>query len=131
MSVPSDALSALAIFALDHGVASIERGGPLIPMLIAETGGTRTLDRFVAERLDEALALARDAARSTSADRFVVVYDGYLTVDGRRSDAVYAEVAERDEPVTHLFVHRYAPAGLRRRNRSVGSAAYLGSTPAP
>lgn len=86
----SEALLELIFQALDHGIASIERGGPLIPFVLVDGGdGDRSLKRFMADELEAAQAAAREHLHGLpGAVRVALAYDGFLTVDGARSDAV-------------------------------------------
>ncbi|MDM7855497.1 hypothetical protein [Cellulomonas alba] len=118
---PSDEVKALAELALTHAVTSVvPEGGPLIPFAIVETvGGDRSLQRFVDE-LSAAQQRARDAIRSAppQAARAAVAWDGYLTMDGQRQDAVFVEVSDRGLPSV-VLAHRYHDAP--------GSAEPIGS----
>ena len=103
----TEALATLAFVALDHGIESVREGGPLIPFAIHEgLDGERNLTRFVAEREKEGEARAREFARQNIADgRVAIAWDGYLTVDGDRADAILVEAPWRAErPVRALAV---------------------------
>ena len=54
-----DGLADLAMFTLDHALDSIEQGGPLIPLVLADTADGRQGHRFMAGSLEEGLAQAR------------------------------------------------------------------------
>src|ERR1051326_8768995 len=86
MRRPSDSLMALVFLALDHGIESIRGGGSLIPFLIAEADGRRKLDRFVANTLEESLALAQATAHALPSvvSAYAIAYDGFSTVSGQR-----------------------------------------------
>lgn len=58
--------------------------------------------------------------------RAVVVYDGYATLEGRRSDAIFAHGRSVAPEQTHLLAQRYRPAGFLRPFKTIGNAAYLG-----
>ena len=103
-------LGDLALFALTHAVRSVvPEGGPLIPFAMVETTDGRALARFVGD-LEEAQARARDHVRASSAVRAAVAWDGYLTVEGVRTDALFVEAGE---PGTAgiVLAHRYRDAG--------------------
>ena len=122
----SDELLDLVFAALDHGIGSVEDGGPLIPFVLAETAGGRELTRFAAETLEEGVAQARQHAGASAADRVAVAYDGYLTVEGERSDAIFVEAQERTAPSSVVFAQRYRPGGRLRKFATVGNAAFAG-----
>jgi hypothetical protein len=128
---PSEELINFALFALDHATGSVvDSGGPLIPFVLTEVGGQRKLDRFAADRYEESVQIARvhllgQAARGL--DAAVVAWDGYLTVEGRRTDAVFVEASAAGEPESVVLAQRYEKRGLLRRKVAVvGNSALVG-----
>ena len=95
--------------ALDHGVRSVEGGGPMIPFVIHHGPDGATLHRFVAETLEEgqdrARAFAWQAGPATL--RIALAYDGYLTLDGERRDAIFVQAQAADTPTSDLFAQQY------------------------
>jgi hypothetical protein len=117
----------LAFMALDHGVGSVAQAGQLTPFVVTEVAGERRLSRFAAERLEEGLAYARAFAREADdAQRVAVVYDGYLTLAGERSDAVYVEAQERGAETAVVLAQRYRPAGRFKKFATIGNPGLLG-----
>jgi hypothetical protein len=117
----------LLFFGLDHGIDSVRAGGPMIPFVIAERSGERSLARFVAETLEEGVAHAVDSIKANPADRSVLVYDGYLTLpSGEKFDAIYAEAVDAAGHVT-VMAQRYKPKRLLRGFETVGNPALLPS----
>ena len=55
--------------------------------------------------LEGGRALIRQYARS--GQYYVLVWDGYLTMQGKKEDAVFAEAGESDAPSGLLFAQRY------------------------
>lgn len=99
---------ALAELALGHAVTSVvPEGGPLIPFAIVENAeGHRALNRFMDE-LTAAQQHARDEVRSApTAVRAAIAWDGYLTLDGQRQDAVFVEASDRGR-ASIVVAHRY------------------------
>lgn len=124
-----EALTDLAFLALDHGIESIKDGsGPLIPFTITEPPpGGRNLQRHVSDTLEEAQTGAREALRrDTDAVRAALAYDGYITVDGERSDAIIVEAYERGQEHGVIYAQRYQPARLLRKFSTIGNTAFLG-----
>lgn len=114
---PSPQVYELASFALAHAVRSIvPEGGPLIPFSLVETAEGRSLQRFVGE-LSEGIARARDCVRASGALRAAVAWDGYLTTEGRREDALVVEASDAGRPSV-VMAHRYAQTW--RGARAVG-----------
>jgi hypothetical protein len=119
----SEELMDLAFFALDHGIDSVHAGGQLIAFAVIETDRGRELARFATERLEEGPAAARKRVANTEdAIRAAVVYDGYLTIEGDRTDAVFVEAYERGAPTTLVFAQRYRTAP---RFETIGNAAFV------
>lgn len=125
---PSDALMNFALFALDHAADSVlDSGGPLIPFALLEVNGERSLARFVGD-LEEGQRQARDAVNSTpSASMGAVAWDGYVTLDGERTDAVFVEASAAGDEASVILAQRYAQTGrLRKRLERLGNAAVVG-----
>lgn len=52
--------------------------------------------------------------------------DGYLTRDGRRTDAVFVEASEAGSDVSVIMAQRYTAVGtIRKRMERVGNAAVV------
>ena len=124
----SEQLADLVFLALDHGIESVSEGGPLIPFSVTETStGERTVTRFAAETLEDGYSAAREHLAKSGAERAVVARDGYLTVEGARTDAVIVEGQERDgASVSVVFAQRYRPGGRLRKFQTIGNAAFVG-----
>jgi len=117
----------LLFLGLDHGIASVRDGGPLIPFVITERNGERALARYVDETLEAGLAraIASIKANPKVAEGAVLVYDGYLTLpNGDRFDAIYAEAIEAGDVVT-VMAQRYKPKRMLRGFETVGNAALI------
>jgi hypothetical protein len=126
----SQELIDLAFAALDHGIDSVrESGGPLIPFIMKESGADRSVDRFAAELLEEAVAQAIahvQAARNEPGTRHVLAYDGYLRLpNGDRSNAIYAEGVEADSAVVMGLAQRYRPKRSLRKFEAFGNPMLL------
>ena len=103
---PSPQVQHLASMALEHAVRSVvPEGGPLIPFCLLETAEGRSLHRFAGE-LGAAVEHARAHVRSSGAARAAVAWDGYLTADCRREDAMFVEASEAGQP-SIVMAHRY------------------------
>jgi len=120
----------LLFLALDHGVDSVRAsGGPLTPFFIAyEQDGKRQLHRFAAERLEEGQQRAREAiaALPPSVTAYALAYDGFITVQGTKIDAILVEASERGRPAGVRMAQRYTPKKFLRSFQTVGNPALLG-----
>ncbi|GAA5122160.1 hypothetical protein GCM10023339_40130 [Alloalcanivorax gelatiniphagus] len=136
----ADPLLHLAFTGLDHAIDSVEAsGGPLIPFLFARTGERLTLHRFAVDRLEdgvteveqrlEAVMAGTDGEHIVGVDAEVDgacgAWDGYITVEGRRTDAVLARAVDRTGAEV-VLAQRYEVRGvLRKTARRVGNVALL------
>jgi len=128
MPNPSDQLMDFALFALDHAAESVlAGGGPLIPFCIVEVDGNRELNRFVGD-LEEGQKAARSHVATTpGVSKGAVAWDGYLTVEGQRTDAVFVEASAADEESSVVLAQRYVTVGrIRKRVERTGNAGIVG-----
>ena len=125
----SEKFADLVFFALDHGVDSVRAsGGPLTPFIVVEQDGKRELHRFATERLEDGQQRAREAvaALPSSATAYALAYDGYVTVQGTKFDAILVEASERGRPAGVRMTQRYTPKKFLRSFQTVGNPALLG-----
>lgn len=127
-------LAELISLTLDHGVSSVEEGDALIPFVLTEAGGQREIHRFVDEQpqgisLEGSLDRARKYVETLpqEVDRYTLAYDGYVTVEGNKHDAILVEAREVATPIPLLFAQRYQPKRTLRKARKIGTPIYLGS----
>ncbi|MBB3657034.1 hypothetical protein FHX15_002262 [Rhizobium sp. BK650] len=121
---PSQAFADFFFFAIDHGFASVEDGGgPLIPFtVLVDTAGQRKLTRFAMGKLEDGVQAAKNSVASTGAvAMYAIAWDGFITLEGRKWDAICVEAGEAQAELGVLFCQRYTTAkkGLLRRTRSV------------
>jgi len=123
---------ALLFQARDYGLenAGIAADGFVPFAMVAHDDGQRKLLRFVADGHDEAVVQARNKLSTVDDDVHCVAltWDGYLTVEGKRSAAVFVEAFELGRPAGVLIAQRYKRK--RKRIEQVGNAA-LCDHPAP
>ena len=115
----------LVFVALDHGIDSVTEGGPLIPFALTETSDGRELTRFAPGTLEAGQALAREHVRAAGVDRAAIAYDGYLTVERDRNDAIFVEAQERGQSDSVVFAQRYRPGGRFKKFTTIGNAAFV------
>ncbi len=85
--------SELAGYFAAHAVWSVSDGATLIPMLAYTTGdGERKMERMVGE-LGAMVELGRKKLEDNPMDAndAVLLYDGYLTLDGHKTDTIFVE----------------------------------------
>ncbi len=120
----------LMFAALDHGTDSIkEAAGPLIPFVMIITGGgERKLRRFVTDQLEEGVEAARNFVEEEKSDIeiYAIAWDGYLTLEGQKWDAILVEVGERIKEHGILLVQRYEQKGMfKKKTHLVGDPALV------
>jgi hypothetical protein len=123
----SETFADLVFLALDHGVDSLRAdGGPLIPFVIVVQDGEALMQRFVTERLEDGPEQAREAIAASPANvtAYALAYDGYITVEGTKFDAILVEASERDRPAGVRMAQRYT---MKKEDfETVGNPALLG-----
>ena len=124
---PSQALMNAALFALDHAMESVvASGGPLVPFAVITRSGETTLTRFPGD-LEQGQANARDLVRESGASVAAVAWDGFLTAEGQRTDAVFAEAFEAGDQESVVLAQRYSVSGrFRKTVQPFGNASVAG-----
>jgi hypothetical protein len=113
LKLPAESLAELAIYTLKHAFYSLGAGdGVLVPFVMADSDSEgRILHRFEAGTPDR----ARDRAHQwlDGADpaivRYAFAWDGHITIDEVRWDAVFVEAGDRALPNGLLLCQRYEP----------------------
>lgn len=124
-----------SFLAIDHGFGSIEDGeGPLVPFVMSvSTQGEKQLTRFVTEELSEGSSEEHVASHRHELRMYATAWDGYITLDGRKWDALFVEAGESRDPRGVLFCQRYqsGPKKLFRsaKNERVGNPALVDYPP--
>lgn len=119
------ALVDMALTAMAHAFRCIEEGdAPLTPFVMTDSDGEgRAIYRFEAKSLGHALDSAEIWLDGVDAEvfRYAFVWDGYITLDDGRWDALFVEAGDRVLPHGMLLCQRYAPeSGAGSVNRRVG-----------
>jgi hypothetical protein len=126
----SSELNDLMFLALDHGFASIEdKSGPLVPFVMVRTiSCQKTMHRFVCERLEEGVKKAKAyiEANKSELEMYAIAWDGYVTLEGKRWDAILVEASERSNELGFLLCQRYETKGtFKKKNHAVGNPALI------
>ena len=114
---PSEELMAAVWEAVKHGMESIqELGGPLRPFMFRWKGEERLQSVLMGESMEDSVAMGKEMANGLGdeVDGCVIAWDGYVTIAGDRSDALFFHAQERGEAVSHVLVQRYAPSAATR-----------------
>ncbi len=123
----STALSDLVLLALDHGMASRSDSATLVPFALLECEGARYIHRFAAETNEQGVAeaMAFVAHLPGITDTCAITYDGTITVEGTKFDAILVIGCEKNAANSFVFAQRYdataTPAAV------IGSPAIIGT----
>ena len=118
----------LIFLALDHGTGSIEAPdvGPLIPFALTHGPDGRQLVRFAGTDYATDCASALRFAHEGGFLHWAVAWDGFLTLEGTRTDAIFVRAGRAGGAQEVLFAWRYdrdAEGALRR----IGNPTFLGA----
>lgn len=121
----------LIFFGLDHGIESIKGGGPLITFAISVINGQRKLERFVTERLEDGEKKAKEHLKNLNPnpEYAIIVYDGFVTIEGKKYDAVLAKGFDKNQKEGYILAQRYTPKAFLRSLKTIGNAAFIGNEP--
>ena len=100
-----------------HGIWSVSDGEALVPFCAVEShDGARALTRFAADRLEVGVEQARAffAQPPGHCARAVLVYDGYVTLEWGKTDALIVEARSlgTDASFTMLVPYRSGASGF-------------------
>jgi hypothetical protein len=120
----------LALRAITQGLKKKVHGGNMLAFAILNKEVNSVEADFAADSADQSLQMARDAVAKVieSLKEYAIVHDGYLTVNGYKTDALLVEVGVRGDAYEYSFAHRYRPKGFLRRMRLIGNPALVGRT---
>jgi hypothetical protein len=96
-----ESLAELTGFFAAHGIWCVSDKGPLIPMLgYQKTDGSRGMDRFAVEQLEQGVAQGEERlhANPHGAAHAVLVYDGFVTLDSGKTDALILKARKYGSP---------------------------------
>lgn len=94
--------------------------GDHTPMILLFGGGKRNMINLTSTSGDITEGLIESGRHlirqwAQTGDVYVMVWDGYLTTDGQRRDAAFAEAGARGEDKGYLFAQRYKPGKTKAR----------------
>ena len=108
---PAESLAELAVYTLKHAFYSLGVGdGVLVPFVMADSDGEgRALHRFEAGTPSHAKERAHEwlDGADPAIVRYAFAWDGHITIDETRWDAVSVEAGDRILPNGVLLCQRY------------------------
>jgi hypothetical protein len=123
---PSALVLKMASEAIDLAMECVATGETLLPFVITEGSPGRIVSLSL-DGFDEVLAMAQETVDSLEGGTraFAFAYDGFIAVEGERSDAIYVEAAEVGGAHIHLFAQRYRPKRFLRPVKRIGNLVQL------
>jgi hypothetical protein len=122
----------LVLTALDHATSCLAGDeGPLLPFAMIVDEGERVVRHFVSKGYEQTLDGALAFAGHGDYEFWAVAWDGYMTVEGRRTEAVFVRAGAEDHADSVLFALRYERPPPSRRLERIGDPVYLGSETEP
>ena len=113
----SDGLTTAILEAVRRGLELLRDGAsPLQPLLLTWRAGVVFTDVLLGESMEDSVAFGRETAWKAEKDvtHCVLLWDGYITIDGVRSEALFLQAQERGRPESHVLVQRYSLEGAER-----------------
>lgn len=94
--------------ALDHAIHSVSTGETLVPFVMTES----SVIRFAADTLEKGKEEAEKYTQDHLDENYIVLsYDGYLTVEGEKTDAVFVQGTNRERKEVITLAQRYGLDG--------------------
>ncbi len=133
---PSKEFGDLFIAALDHGFESIKDGsGPLVPFtMTVSSDGQRAIKRYFSGNLEEDAKRAQASITAGMPDvaMYAIVWDGYVTIEGQRTDAILVEAGQASDPRGVQVCQRYRTVRKflwKKACERIGNPGILGFPP--
>ena len=126
MEYPKE-LHEIAFEALDMSIFLLSQNhGALIPNVLVENlSGGKTNKVFAIETTEEALIQARHylANNANSFLRYALTWDGYVTTDSNKQDAIFVEAGEASTPDGYIIAQKYVKQGfIDKKVKCIGNA---------
>ncbi len=122
---------ALVFSALSHATDCLDDGetGPLLPFAMIVDRGERSVRHFDAPGYEQTLDGALAFASAGGYEFWAVAWDGLITVEGRRTEAVFVRAGGEGREESLLFAWRYERVVPTSEVRRLGDPIFLGTAP--
>lgn len=107
--------------ALDHALWSVQDGEVLVPFVMTET----VLTRFANETVDKGKEEAEKFLAQQTDEVITLAFDGFLTRDSQKMDAIFVEAFDKELPQGLLLAQRYKPKTDSQEFEMVGNPAVV------
>jgi hypothetical protein len=116
------------ISVLDYAVGLKQDGiDPMIPFAFVYVGETGSIKSFVGDTPEYADKLFEKTILEEKPDYVIYAYDGYLTVGGKKNDAILLKAFDKSDSVIYLVGQRFVPKQKDTEFETIGNPAFLGT----
>lgn len=124
-----ESLSSYLDVALNDGVASLKNGDdPIIPFAMTWNDAEKqSIQRCLADDYEKGVQMARDhvSRKCNGMAVYCIVWSGYVTIEGQRTDALLIEAARRGGAKAVLMAMCYKPTAENAPFEETGSVRLL------
>lgn len=126
----SQELTSKLLSALDHAM-QLKRDGidPMIPFAFVYSDNNGTLKSFVGDTPEYADKMFERTIMEENPDFAIYGYDGYLTFEGNKNDAILLKAYQKTDDVIYLVGQRFIPKSDYIDCKMIGNPAFLGTEP--
>lgn len=124
----SEELTKKLISALDHAVQLKKDGiDPMIPFAFVYSNDNGTLKSFLGNSPEYADKMFERTLIEEKPDFVIYGYDGYLTVEGSKYDAILLKAFDRGDNTIYLVGQRFQPKTDKEECIIIGNPTFIGS----
>ena len=119
---PSDLVLKVAKESIDLAIKFVATGETLLAFILTE-GESGAIHSLAGESFAKVLTMAQDVVDGLGPETtaFAFAYDGFITLQGERSDCIYLESSEVGEERIFVFAQRYRPKKFLRPAKRIGN----------
>src|SRR3989338_890308 len=125
----SQRLMNLVFTSIDYGIEIVrKKDSHLTPALWSEAAGKITNQHIVAANPVIGVEKAREFVKNLTQETevYVILYEGYVTLDATKYDAIMAEAGERGQETALVFAQRYQPKKFLKSFIIIGNVGFFG-----
>lgn len=124
----SNNLTDKIITVMDHAIGLKKDGiDPMIPFAFVYIGDGGTLKSFLGDTPEYADKMFEKTILEEDPDYAIYGYDGFLTVEGKKTDAVIFKAYDKTDDTIYLVGQRFIPKTDSTDCETVGNPAFLGT----
>lgn len=114
---------------IDKSVENSKKTNTLItPFIMIRKGEEQKIQRFESDDYQEAVSMADDYLKrlQPKPDFALLAYDGFIAIEGRKSEALYVKGFDKSENKGLVFAQRYQPKTDEMDFQLIGNPALVG-----